>query len=308
MEFEAPDWRLPHSSLSRRRRFAFCPVGYYLYHVPGRDGYGAYPADWHYKLYCAKHRTHRLSWVRSLFRQAVREYFQSGDNLRKRKLENFIRSRFEREFALLVRQAYKSDPKLVAAVIELEEKIITEEYFYDSVLYELNNLCWHFQQSAVWRDLISRSALDFNFDRSVFRWQLGGINFVNEPDLLWSRGGKLCVLDMNSFDYPQEQTRAVELYCACICRFMRIKPEAVQVYCFDMQRLESIICTADPAADFTETFRQLAGEAAMWRDYLLKQASSAKDGIWHYARKDNCRNCRFNQLCPARHGTAEPES
>ena len=53
----------------------------------------------------------------------------------------------------------------------------------------------------------------------------------------------------------------------------------------------------DPA----ELFRDLAGEAATWRDYLLAADSGGTAFLCRYARREQCRFCRFAGLCPAEH-------
>ena len=307
IEFEAPDWQALHSSLSRRRRFAFCPVGYYLYHVPGRDGYDNHPDDWHWQIYCAKHAVTARGWVEQLFRKAVRSYFTPGDNFRHKKFANFVRVCFEKDFSLLESNAAVDDPKVVPEVINGQNHDFSLYDFYDQAVFDLNNMISSFSQTALFEDLYKQPYSAFRNISDAFRWQLGGVNFSAVPDLVWSSDSLLNVLDMNQYGYAEERIRQAELFRVYIYSFMQIAPARVAVYNFDLQKF-SLIAVPSPEEDFTQVFQQLYGEAAMWRDYLMKQAAEAGNGVWHYAQLDKCTFCRFGKLCPARNGTAEVEN
>ena len=237
MDFEAPDWRLLHSSLARRRRFAFCPVGYYLYHVPGRDGYGNHPDDWLYKLYAANHKISASAWVISLWRRSLREYYCASGSFRKRRLGSFVRGAFEREFNLLENGAYRSDPKTVNSVIELEDNIFNSSYFYNSASLRLDGLINAFQAQDVSLMLAQTPMLDFRYTGGIWAWTLGGVNFSLIPDVVWTANCRLHILDMNSYAFEQEQTASATLFRVYALRFMRIAPEFVDVYNFDPVRL-----------------------------------------------------------------------
>ena len=307
MEFEAPDWKALHSSLARRKRFSFCPVGYYLYHVPGRDGYAGSMEDWQYKVYAAKHCISGGSFAVALWRRAVREYFTPGANFRKRKLENFFRTAFEHDFSLLESAAYKRDPKIVPQVFELSENIYSGEYFYNTALLTLNNIYNSFVKNDLYLELLKTPLLDFRNNDLLWQWQLGGVIFSNAPDLVWKENNTLQILDMNTYAFPQDRSRAAMLYRVYVLRFMGIAPEQVTVNFFDPLSCSWLEDRNGDAEDFTTVFRQLSGEAAMWRDYLLLQHRDAPQGIWHYPRKDNCSKCKFKSLCPALSGTPLPE-
>lgn len=305
MDFEAPDWRSLHSSLSRRRRFAFCPVGYYLHHVPGRDGYASYAEEWHYKIYVAKHIHSAAGWVRNLFRESLRKYFQPGNDFRRRKFPDCLRAAFERRYNLLVPRAFELDPKIVEAVLEIERGIWNVDEFYERALYELNHLANTFTASWLFTELLQVPVLDFRDPEVCWQpWQLGGVGFYNPPDLVWKKDRTLQILDLNKYFFEYEQQRAVLLYKVYASRFMSIAPAQVQVI-FDFGNDFGSV-TDDAAADFRQLFGQLSGEAAMWRDYLIMQQSDAAFGKWHYAQFDKCANCRFCGICPAQTGTAEP--
>ncbi len=305
-DFEAPDWRALHSSLARRKRFAFCPVGYYLYHVPGRDGYAGYPGSWRYWLYTAKHRVSAAGWIMDMWRRSVSGYYLPGVNFRRRKLTSFIRSNFEREFGLLENGSYLTDPKLVKQVIELDEKIFNFQYFYDWSLHELDQLTEFFCRCSLYERLQQLPMLNFRNCRDDFQWQLGGVNFYQHPDVVWRDRNMLEILDMNSYSHAQERLRTAELYRVYAVRFMHIPESAVRVH-FICPCREEYMQINESDEDFTQLFRQLSGEAVMWRDYLLRQYASASAGEWLYARKDNCKRCRFALHCPALNGTPEPE-
>ena len=307
MEFEAPDWKALHSSLARRKRFNFCPVGYYLFHVPGRDGYAACNSDWQYKLYAAKHCLTGSSWVITLFRECVRNYFRPGADFRKKTLLMYVKRVFEQRFNLLVMGAFRDDPKTVNSVYELEEKIFSLEYFYNKAQLELNNISNEFFAGELYLHLLKTPALDFRHAETLWQWQLGGLNFVTVPDLVWKENNTLQILDMNCYSLPQEQMRQVLLYKVYARRFMQISPDAVVVNFFDPVRRVFLPAAEFPEEDFAVTFQALTGEAAMWRDYLLFQHEAAGCGKWHYARLDNCDKCRFKKLCPAITGTPLPE-
>ena len=135
-------------------------------------------------------------------------------------------------------------------------------------------------------------------DHTGFGPQPRQVNFVNSPDLLWTDNGYWNVLDFNSYLDGEELLRHAELYRAYIWRFMRISPEAVLVHNHDLftRKFQTVERSCE---DFRDVFLKFAGEAAMWRDYLLLQERDAENNIWHYARKDRCSCCRFEQLCPA---------
>ena len=303
MEFEAPDWKALHCSLSRRKRFSFCPVGYYLFHVPGRDGYAACCSDWLYQVYAAKHCMHCSSWVIALFRECVRGFFRPGWEFRKKPLDFCLKRSFERQFNLLDQAAYKADPKIVNSVFELNEKIYSSEYFYNKAQLQLNELYNRFSSGNLYLRLLKTPPLDFRSEESLWQWQLGGVNFATVPDLVWKENNTLQILDMNTYSYPQEQSRQVVLYKVYVSRFMQIAPDLVNVNFFDPVQMVFTEDPPYPEEDFSGIFRSLSGEAAMWRDYLLQQHDAAKDGKWLYARKDNCGSCRFKDLCPALSGT-----
>lgn len=305
MPFEAPDWKLLYSSLSRRRRFAFCPVGYYLHYVAGRDGYGESRSDTAYKLYAAKFRMHWQQWVFALFREGVRDFFTPGNNFRRKTLSYHIGHIFEKKFALLENGAYLQDPKFVNAVIEIDDKILSPDKFYERGLYELNDLTVKFTAGELFLRLLKSPALSFrNVENSFKTWQLGGVIFYQQPDLVWEENSRLFILDMNFYHSAQERSRAEMLYKVYINRFMHIAVEAVQVVFFDLYSREFQNAEADCCKDFVKVFQQLSGEAEMWRDALLRQHAAAADGEWYYARKDNCSRCRFKGICPAENGTA----
>ena len=308
MDFEAPDWRALHSSVARRRRFAFCPVGYYLYHVAGRDGYAAYSEDWHYRVYAAKHQLSASAWGIELWRRNVRNYFRSGSGSRRRKLETFLRSAFEREFNLLEQRAFERDPKLVHAVREIEDNTISLQQFYEQKLLQLNNIYSAFAQSPLYGELMRLPLSDFRDVESSWQpWQLGSVNFYNPPDLLWKRDRSLQILDMTTYAFRQEQQRAVDLFRTYVYCFMHIPSAAAEVIFFDPSNGEWS-CGESSGEDFGDIFRQLYGEAVMWRDYLAEQSSNAAEGKWLHARLENCMHCRFRKLCPAGSGTPEPEN
>lgn len=302
MEFEAPDWRALHSSLSRRRRFAFCPVGYYLYHVPGRDGYAEHPDDWAYKVYAAKHVISAASWVTAVFRTALRDYFRMGTNFRRRKFENAVRAVFEHRFNELQQRHFELDPKIVPAVLEIECGVLSGEDFYDRALYQLNDAVNAFMQSWVFSELMTIPMLDFRAVESSWQpWQLGGINFFNPPDLIWKSSRSLHILDLNRYFFEYELADAALLYRVYAARFMSIPAASVLVNFWNRENEIQSGCESDP--DLRTLFQQLTGEAAMWRDHLIKQAADASGGVWHYAQLDKCRSCRFNACCPAHRGT-----
>ena len=304
IEFEAPDWHALHSSLGRRRRFAFCPVGYYLYHVPGRDGYNNHPDDWHWQLYCAKHAVRADGYGRRIFRKLLRRYFEPGADFRRRKFDNFIRHGWEQEFALLESNVAASDPKLVDTLIEGDREDFSLYNFYDQVCFELDQMITAFRTGGCFEDLQKQPLIAFRSTSDSFRWQLGGVNFSAVPDLVWTQDNQLHVLDMNSYDYEEERIRQAELFRVYIYSFMHIALSAVQIDHFDLQKL---IWSVVPASgeDFTKVFHQLHGEAVMMRDYLEKQSRCARQGEWLYAQLDKCEFCRFRSLCPARSGTVE---
>ena len=305
MEFEAPDWRRLHSSLSRRRRFAFCPVGYYLHHVPGRDGYAEYADDWQYKIYAAKHMHSASGWVRSLFRGSLHKYFRAGTDFRRRNFADYLRAAFERRYNLLVPRAFEQDPKIVESVLEIERRLWSVDEFYERALYELNHLANTFMASWLFTELLQIPLLDFRDTESCWNpWQLGGVNFFNPPDLVWKKDRTLQILDLNKYFFEYEQQRAVLLYKVYASRFMSIAPEHLQVIfaCGD----DFYSLAEEDLPDFRQLFGQLSGEAAMWRDYLIMQTNDAACGQWHYAQLDKCSGCRFCGICPAQAGTAEP--
>ena len=308
MEFEAPDWKTLHSSSARRKRFSFCPVGYYLYHVAGRDGYAAHCNDWQYQIYAAKHCMRSASWVIALFRACVRDFFRPGWEFRKKSLEYCLKKRFERQFNLLEQREYQTDPKIVNSVFELNEKIYSSEYFYNKAQLLLNELYNNFIAGELYLRLLKTPVLDFRHDETLWQWQLGGVNFATVPDLVWKENNTLQILDMNTYSMPQEQARQIMLYKVYVRRFMQIAPDAVKVNFFDPVQMIFELDMPEPEEDFGNIFRSLAGEAAMWRDYLLQQHQDAGCGKWHYARKDNCNSCRFKNLCPALNGTPLPET
>ncbi|MBO5721683.1 MAG: hypothetical protein J6S19_01095 [Lentisphaeria bacterium] len=304
MEFEAPDWKLLYSSLSRKKRFAFCPVGYYLHHVAGRDGYAGVQDEWCYRVYAAKHILAGKSWCRALFRESVREFFTPGANFRKRKFENFLRAAFERKFTLLESGAYRVDPKTVNAVLEIEDHRWNTADFYEQALYWLNDWCSKFTAEKLFFELLKTPLLDFRIrGQNFYQWQLGGVVFYNPPELVWKNTGRLRVLDMNSYTFKQERDRAAMLYKVYICKFYSVSAS-------DEDVLHYNLCTGTAETvensdeNFEDVFRKLSGEAAMWRDYLITQHCDCKSGKWNYARVDNCPECRFKEICPARHGTA----
>ena len=307
MDFEAPDWKALHSSLSRRRRFGFCPVGYYLFHVAGRDGYAAHCSDWQYKIYAAKHCLRSASWVVALFRECLRNFFRPGVDFRRKTLDFYLKRAFEKKFNLLEQRAFEIDPKIVNSVFELNEKIFSFEYFYNKAQLELNNLYNNFTAGELYLRLLKTPVLDFRSEETLWQWQLGGVNFATVPDLIWKENNSLQILDMNTYSMPQEQSRQMMLYKVYVKRFMQIAPEAVHVNFFDPVQMVFTGKLPYPEEDFSNIFRCLAGEAAMWRDYLIMQHNAAASGEWLYARKDNCGSCRFRYLCPALNGTTLPE-
>jgi len=304
-EFEAPDWKLLYSSLARRRRFAFCPVGYYLYHVPGRDGYAEHADSWRYGLYCAKHALPWTSFLKMLFRQGIRDFYRPGRNFRRGKLEDFLRRSFEHKFALLESRAFEDDPKVVPAVIELEERIFNSQKFYERMLWELHELTGKFLNSDLYGELTRIPWLDFYCEEPMWSWQLGGVIFNQMPELVWKFGNTLQILDMNSYLWDQERSRATTLSKVYCWRFMRIPPEAVQVNFYDPAS-GVVIRDETPGEDFTELFDIFMQEAAMWRDYLVSQQQAAQLGQWNFMNQNNCGKCRFRKLCPALTGTPEP--
>ena len=307
MDFEAPAWEALHSSLARRKRFNFCPVGYYLFHVPDRDGYAGCNGDWQYEIYAAKHCLHSRSWVIALFREGVRNFFRPGVDFRKKTLLFYLRRAFEKNFNLLEMGSFRDDPKTVNSVYELEEKIFSLEHFYNIAQLELNDIVNSFTAGELYLRLLKTPVLDFRHAETLWQWHLGGLNFVTVPDLVWKENNTLQILDMNSYTFPQEQMRQALLYKVYVCRFMQIAPSAVRVNFFDPVNKLFPPENDLPEEDFAITFRALAGEAAMWRDYLVLQHDAAKYGKWHYARLDNCNNCRFRKLCPALEGKPLPE-
>ena len=298
LEFEAPDWRQLHSSLARRRRFAFCPVAYYLYHVPGRDGYADMPGSWRNELYCAKHELSSKGWVWEFFRRSLHKYYQPKAGFRHNKFADFLKEHFEYEFTLLENGEYEHDPKIVHRVTELYNNSMTPEDFYDLALLQLKQLLEHWLNTPLYNLLNKLPMLNFRLEPDGFCWQLGSVNFVTAPDLLWTAEGKFNVLDLNSYCSSEEQLRHGELFRAYIWRFMRIAPELVAVHNYDLQTQQYTL-VGRSGEDFREVFLKLAGEAAMWRDYLLRQAEAAAQNNWLYARKENCRYCRFSAVCPA---------
>lgn len=304
MEFEAPDWKLLYSSLSRKKRFAFCPVGYYLHHVAGRDGYAGMPDEWHYRVYAAKHILAGKSWCKALFRECVREFFTPGANFRKRKFENFLRAAFERKFTLLESGAYRDDPKTVNAVLEIEERRWNTADFYEQALYILDKLSSKFTAGKLFVELLKTPVLDFRSrGENFYQWQLGGVVFYNPPDLVWKCNNKLRILDLNSYTFEQERDRAAMLYKVYVCKFYSVSAADTDVLHYDL--CSGVTETVENCAEnFEDVFRKLSGEAAMWRDYLVKQHSDGKIGKWNFARTDNCPECRFKEICPARNGTA----
>lgn len=307
MEFEAPDWRALHSSLARRRRFAFCPVGYYLHHVPGRDGYANQAGEWHYQLYAAKHRMSAEAWVKNFFRSEVKKFFSFSSNFRRGRFDVVVRRNFEFAFGKLESGSFYRDPKIVPAVMELENGLLSADDFYARARFELNNMSSEFLQCVFQDELSKLPQSNFNYGNSSFCWQLGGVNFVCVPDLVWRNGDTLRIMDMNSYAYSQERMRQAELFRVYCWRFMQIAPEKVEVINLDPCRGEwEIVERSDE--DFSQVFMQLAGEAAMWRDYLLNQYDAGRSGVWNYAQKDKCSRCRFHGICPAETGTAELEN
>ena len=307
MDFEAPDWKALHSSLSRRKRFAFCPVGYYLFHAAGRDGYAAHCSDWQYKIYAAKHCLRCSSWVVALFRETVRNFFRPGMDFRRRTLDFYLKRAFEKKFNQLEQGLFKVDPKIVNSVFELNEKIFSSEHFYNKAQLELNNIYNKFTAGELYLRLLKTPVLDFRREDTLWQWQLGGVNFSTVPDLAWKENNTLQILDMNTYSMPQEQSRQTVLYKVYVRRFMQIAPAAVKVNFFDPVQMVFADNNLYPEEDFGNIFRSLAGEAAMWRDYLLMQHNAAANGEWLYARKDNCGSCRFKELCPVLTGTPLPD-
>ncbi len=306
-EFEAPDWRALHSSLSRRKRFNFCPVGYYLYHVPGRDGYGNHPDEWHYRLYCAKHIVSADAWVKNLFIESVKSYFSPAKENRRGKFSACLRRAFEHNISLLENGSFHQDPKIVSQIIELEFEADAPTDWYDKLLWKISEMGQCFEASRVFSELSQVKPLEFYCNNEPWAWQLGGINFLQNPVLVWRSGGKLNILDMSNYEYEQQRSRGGLLYRVYCHRFMQIAPELVRIVNYDC-RSAGECEIAQSQENFTEVFVQLNTEAEMWRDYLLKQKRDGVNGIWHYARKDHCQYCRFKELCPALSGTAEVEN
>jgi hypothetical protein len=171
----------------------------------------------------------------------------------------------------------------------------------------LNELYNDFTAGELYLHLLKTPPLDFRSEETLWQWQLGGVNFATVPDLVWKENNTLQILDMNTYSMPQEQARQSVLYKVYAWRFMHIAPEVVNVNFFDPVRRCFDTSAGYPEEDFGNIFRSLAGEAAMWRDYLVMQHEAAVCGKWHYARKDNCSSCRFKNLCPALNGTPLPE-
>ena len=297
-EFEAPDWRALHSSAARRKRFGFCPVGYFLYHVSGRDGYGGIAEDWEYKLYAAKHEVRAAGWISLLWREALRRYFTPGWDFRRGRFDRWVRRNFELRFTDLENQSYLLDPKIVPSVFELTENIFSIDHFYDLVLTELINRCNVFMNSGLAAELMQIPLLDFKQVDDLRCWRLGNINFVNSFDLIWRSGRQLRILDLSQHSYAQEQQRAADLYRVCMVRFLGLSPAQVNVNFLDPQSGDQTVFDTQ-CGKFEDLFAALSGEAEMWRSYLLRQADVAERNEWLYARKDNCAVCRFRYLCPA---------
>ena len=167
-EFEAPDWRALHYSLARRRRFAFCPVGYYLFHVPGRDGYANERSEWHYELYAAKHRVRAGTWINNFFRNAVKKYFSFSSDFRRGSFDKMVFRDFERAFIALENREYLQDPKIVHAIIELETNDLARDDFYEQSRLILNEMIGHFTQSFFWEELCKIAQNNFNYSSSSF--------------------------------------------------------------------------------------------------------------------------------------------
>ncbi len=306
MDFEAPDWRVSHSSAARRKRFAFCPVGYYLHHVPGRDGYAAPPGSWRRALYEAKFRIPCAVWVKSVWTRSLRDFYRMGGNPRRWTLKALAQRLLDREMGMLERGEYRADPKLAPAILELENRIYSAEQLYTRAGGLLGDMLNRWENSDYPRRLNGVAPLDFRLDEPYWLWQLGGVNFLLAPVLVWVADRRLQILDCTGYDFEQEQLRTADLYRVYGWRFLGIEPAAVAVEFYDPQ-LGTARAGTESGADFAVMFRQLSGEAAMWRDYLVRQYDAAASGLWRYARFDHCGACRFMEICPARDGTPEPE-
>ncbi|MPM20645.1 hypothetical protein SDC9_67080 [bioreactor metagenome] len=296
MDFEAPDWRNLFSSNARRKRFRFCPVGYYLYHVAGRDGYAETRDDWHYQLYCAKFMLPLDAWNRRFFRAALREFYRPGGNPRKLPLPVLATGMMEREMLMLERGEHRRDPKLAAAILEVELGHLRLAEACGWARGELERMLALFAGSELPEYLSGVARFDFWPDEGPLRFELGRVGFLLAPDLVWRDGGRLGVLDCGAYATEQEKERTAELFRAYALSRRSLAPEVVRFGFYDPAS-GKLAGDAGSAEPFTAIFQALAGEAALWRDCLADQDAALPVGRWLHPRTEHCRQCRFFGLC-----------
>lgn len=297
MDFEAPDWRNLYSSNARRKRFRFCPVGYYLYHVAGRDGYAEHPDDWRHRLYCAKFMVPLAAWSRRLWRTALREFYRPGGNPRRLPHAALAAGMLERELLILERGEHRRDPKLAAAILEVERGVLGFDAACAKVRGEMERMMAVFAASALPAVLGRIAPADFWPENEPLRFTLGNVEFLLNPDLVWRDRGRLIVLDCEGYALEQERTRTAELFRAYALSRRSLVPEAIRMEYYD-PAAGTLTADAGTDEDFAAMFQALAGEAALWRDCLEAQAEAAPAGRWLHSRTDHCSRCRFAGLCP----------
>ena len=304
MDFEAPDKLALYSSNARRKRFYFCPVGYWLFHAEGQDGYLAEPESWKFLLYRAKFMIPLAAWSKSIFRRSLREFYPAAAQWRNADFAVRTRALLEREFLCLERGEHRRDPKIAAAIMEVEHGVLSLSAAYDRLCGELDAMLRSWRESGPAEELRSAAPEKFrNPTGEPLSFPLGGVTFLMAPDLVWRDARCLNMLDCGRFAMDEDRKRSAALFRAFAFRHWAIPPERVRCCFYDPAdgRPHWDDGEGEDDRDFAELFRQLAGEAGFWRDYLVEQTRAAAEGRWLYPRREQCGVCRFAGLCPAEH-------
>lgn len=301
MEFEAPDPGGLYWSGSRRKRFAFCPAGYYLYHLAARDGYDFPPGSREFRLYCAKFTVPLAAWSRGIFRKALRMTYLPGGNPRGLPLETLADGLLEREFFRIERGEHRSDPKLAAAILEVEQGRCTLEDAYARLSGDLKAILEKFRSSALPAMLAAVDPADLrNRDDAPVAFTLGAVTFPLAFDLVWRDRDRLRLLDLTALRTAEEEHRLTTLALFWCRKCCSVAPDRVEIDFYDVER-GSLRRGETGGRDPSQIFRDLAGEAAMWRDFLTAADSGGTAVLRRFARREQCRFCRFAGLCPAEH-------
>jgi len=302
MFFEAPDPGGLHWSQARRKRFNFCPAGYYLYHLAARDGYAALPGSREFRLYCAKFMMPVSAWGRGLFRKTLRRCWIPGGNPRRLPFAMLVWKTLERDFFRLERGEHHIDPKLAQALLEVEHGFCTLSAAYDRLCGELRAMLENFYASGLAETLDAVDPTDFrNRADEPVAFALGQVTLQLMPDLVWRDRDRLRVLDLTVLRSDEEENRLAALYLFWSRKCCSVAPERVKIEFYDVGN-GLLRGGGVGRRDLTRLYRDLAGEAAMWRDYLIAAASDKGAAVLNrYARREQCRFCRFAGLCPAEH-------